>query len=857
MGVRGLLDYVSKTPESRQRVNLREAAKELREKSGKEPKLLCDYYSILYWLLSSCDHALIKCGEQSPYSIMYGGDLNRYSSAIRSFLDALRGLGVEPVFFVDGPPGSSMEEFPSRLPKWQARYLQKLERCADIQHVCDGNQNFLSVHWMLWEAASLQAVSALCSAGVEVVYCLGEADPRILKYHRSHGDESLGILSSDTDFVIAPGSVLYHTSFFEKDLVLELVSGTFDSLPDMTCDVITPHTVATSLGITEVQLLDLSVLCGNDFTREMNFDLSPWAVLGLRNSKVEVIAAWLQTEATPLLENKEMSVFFDEHPNYKAAIEHSHRAYCGGAEAKGGIRSPRNSALTRYVEEEVQSGRMSSSLLSVVNGVYWRTVVIGPITLGQPSFSDHTLSLRRCVYALFGLQHVREYGRTSSQTFTETRVNLGAHFADIDSTQILRTIRNFSVNSKLAILFHLVAGIMKLRYSFDISCLLSQGSLYNVNLEGEISSKAVLICASLLLVHQANARLRPSPRISSCDVDAILVTCLLLAANVPPCHSSTLPKTRAVTVAMWFSHVLEQVYMAASVIGLSASLDPPGSIFYPLAFVPFHLASAVENEDSVESVFGSNISEALAIFSIVIGLKPVLNLRAAILNQQHSLDFQDFLRLFESSLEQVVAMKESLTPKHGLCSLPPSKIDIGFETERREDNERETSILSDAPELELDMDFTASTADSIDRDVSSEAVAECDELSSIQEYVISEEHLYLSCESQKEETQVEQGGSCPPEVVERSSTTNSRELLRAMEKEEEGMEEGLVGKGERVASSDGTPRVLDAHIPEAVKSSQPAGDHDLPVVEHREKILSLISSHQVSKCLIIGYICCV
>ncbi len=836
MGVCGLLDYISKTPKSRQRVSLKEAALEVRERSCKDPKLLCDYFSIVYWLLSSCDHALIKQDQQSPYSILYGGNLNEYSSTIWNFVVALRELDVEPIFFVDGAPGSNLEEFQWKRTVWQGRYLQKMKRCADIQQVCNGNQDFLCVHWMLWEAASLQVQSTLRSAGVQLVYCLGEADSQLLDYHRSHNEESLGILSSDTDFAVAPGSVLYHTSLIDKDVVAELSSRNFDCPRDITCEVISPQSLAVSLEINEAQLMDLIVLCGNDFTRELSTILMPWAALGLTSTKVRDVALWLQTESTPLLENKEMAGFFAQHPQYKLAVEHSYRAYCGRGEVEAECDSS-HSTLVSYIKEEVQSGRMTSSILSILNGIYWKMAIVAPITLGQPSFNEHTLALRKCLYAILGLREVREYGRTGTQIFTEAVVELGSQFAGINSTQILQSLRGFSVDNQLAILFHLVVGCRSFHSTHNINSLLTEGWRDCVDSEEMLPSKAILVCSSLLLFEQANESLRPSPGISPCEIEAILVTCLLLAAGISPFQIQTLPSARSVSVAMWFSHVLEQVYMAGSFLGLSSALEPPGMIFYPLACMPFLLVSSFVDGSSVEMQYGHSVADAFAVFSEVVSLRPVLKLRAAILNQHRTSDLHHILHLFQSSLVLILARKESLSPKCRLHPNAPSKLEVSFDSEegRSEADERANSLSRDTPEFELDMDSYASTSENTSEDVSLEAAVESNELSSTQEYVISEEYLYLSSQSQKEEIVQEQGSS-PSEKLELHLNSASHLMPR---KEQE-------GKITESAETPASPHAVDDMPSGTDKGRQYTSRHDLPVMEHRQKILELIGSHQVS-----------
>jgi len=115
---------------------------------------------------------------------------------------ALGSIDIVPVFFIDGPPGTNQTDFVAKFSELKSRYLKKVELGAIIQQICDENNDLLQAKWSLREGVSTQVEFALKSAGVNVVYCLGEADYEMLKYLQSH-DCVCGILSTDTDFAVA------------------------------------------------------------------------------------------------------------------------------------------------------------------------------------------------------------------------------------------------------------------------------------------------------------------------------------------------------------------------------------------------------------------------------------------------------------------------------------------------------------------------------------------------------------------------------------------------------------------------------------------------------------------------------
>ena len=95
-----------------------------------------------------------------------------------------------------------------------------------------------------------------------LVYCLGEANSKILEYLQAHNN-ACGILSRDSDIAITAGFKLFLPDLFDLNHDLGICSNCINEYPeDTVCEVVTPARVANALNLRETQLADLSVLCG-------------------------------------------------------------------------------------------------------------------------------------------------------------------------------------------------------------------------------------------------------------------------------------------------------------------------------------------------------------------------------------------------------------------------------------------------------------------------------------------------------------------------------------------------------------------------------------------------------------------
>jgi len=125
---------------------------------------------------------------------------------------------------------------------------------------------------------------------------------------------------------------VFHCKFFDRDDVLGLRKPQLDSKPnDVMCEMITPESLAASLGIRPDDLKNLSVLTGNDYTQHLNRELKVHDKLQLTPPFVQAAATWLQHNTGELLDHPVVAQVCSEDPKYRAAISRTYHLYdeCG------------------------------------------------------------------------------------------------------------------------------------------------------------------------------------------------------------------------------------------------------------------------------------------------------------------------------------------------------------------------------------------------------------------------------------------------------------------------------------------------------------------------------------------------
>ena len=863
MGVRGLHSHILKAPKSRERLDLKQAAELIRKQTHKPAELLCDFYPVVKWLLASFESAQVQMGTLSPYSIMYGGILPESHQRIVDFVDALKSIDITPVFFVAGPPGSSRQSFDSLLPKLRQSYEKRLEQCSTIHQVCTNTQNLTRLKWILREDVAAQAEHTLQSCSVRLVHCVGATSASMLKYLRLHA-EVCGVLSSDTVFALAAQATLVLPELFDVDSVLGIDSDSIcTSCSSLVCEVVSPASLAGSLGLQEQQLADLAILCSDMFSGDHSSGRLPYEELGIDGYGIDAIAKWLQRQEPNclLLGSPALQKFCHDHPGSTKVFSDAYMMYHGDGSGKCtsvhlNFNSSNNvSASTldssdtedhcALVHSAVPPSIMSQKLTAITNGIYWRYLLPEAITLNQPSFSAISLPLRRKIYLLLGLKQVTEFGRTTSKSFDEVHVSLPA--SDIDPSS-LGVLCSLETDKRLLVLFNLVA-CSEAKLLSGLGGVMQRCVAECSKLDGAPSGKVVLVCASFLFLLMADHQHSPSPGVRICEFDALLVSCLACAAGLPPCRVAVLPPPRAISIAMLFTHVVQQVSLLATLLNLSSKLPPPSDVFYPLPYIAYHMASYAG--DSVEHPQPVQLSGAYGIFNTVFEFKSVLQLRAELFNCWKCPDIPRLLNLFDSAVKSLQPFKRLLTvwqnrPKSTSLSNrmgderdgETSGIDVGgFVWSQKEKSGAylDTSGKENGTEEWCGRECSRLDSSRLES-VSSDTALHCSsELPASEDYVASEENLYFAAQTLPHDT------SPPPDYITDATTLAAGDASVAQSKT--GMDEGDLEEEALSEIANGLevpPEILIAQRKQKVRAG-----HALPILKHRSEILELIASHQV------------
>ena len=807
MGVKGLLSYITDDDNNvLQTVELSQLATKIYYETKKTAKLLCDFMNLVANFLYPPVTKLTSCGDYPWYAQVTGADFHLIAERACNFVAALKHLGVEPVFFIDGARGTD-QSFEGKIHVLKDREARKLQDIFRLQQVCEhtvdkGNSMYIPCN------AIRQIEKSLKKAGAEIVYCNGEADPEIIHYAQSH-DEVCGILSNDSDFAITNGCVMFPIDTFDVNNSLGLLKDVLvdDKPGEIVCQVIYPTILADSLSIRKNQLPDLAVLCGTDYTRHLIPQLSVLTRLGVKGGGVESIAEWLKDKEMPLLQYQPMRELCNDHPELRVAVEQSYNNYT--LEPPQGIDNPQPAlsfASQRYhiIEKEARSGENNMLLPVAKKGVLWRIMIVENLTLGQPCLSSLLLPLCKVMYALLGVQKVREYGRSQMEAYDEVVVPVCAKPEDIDlGIQCFHSLRKLEESGKLVGMYRLMNTSLHMESISDIKKVVNgvvRGSQKLPNLPRLVQS--AMLCCCLKFIACLNKVSQPPLGLTDNELDAILVTCLTCATDgqIMPHIVNVMPSMRTFTVSEWFALILMHCYRVASLVGV-VSCPEPKQMFYQMAFVPYHLA--LEWHANLTTEKSSEIEYVRNAMNTALTLPSVETLRVYIFNPDELQPLSLLVTLFRNALDEVMENAQKLFP----CVMTMNNDHL-----IKEESCSEPGTGS----------------------VSSALQSECEPNKSVQQY-----HPTQSIGGTEHTHSIQPPADSKPSHQDAQFQSLKEAIDRAM--------------ASRSHQSSSSP--LKAKLKSLSRMSLSArqralkeciwGKKELPVMEHRQMILNLISNHQV------------
>ena len=656
MGVYGLTKYYCTHPRARKKVSLRHLAQKMFSRTGKKAKLLCDYLAILSPMVSQVHQILTILRQESSFYCDKNFEI--YARKITSFVEAFQHLGIDLVVFVDGPHGVNEVQFKAKFSTLKDRFMSDLQAQHDLQQESSMNKQFIDLT-PTPTLLRMQCLMTLESAGVEIIYCLGEADQELGLYARTH-PEVCGILSTDSDFIIMEGSTLfpYDQLKFTHALIHGIHSkpDNVDKTEDITCEAVSPSTIARALGIKEEQLPDLAILCGNDFTKPFNHLLSRKLKkdLMLEATDVKSVAKWLRGKEVPLINYRPFNAFCNNHPEYKNAVMYTYDFYSRDYSSLGVVSSK-------------QSYNFYLAILLGVSkcGIWWDDVTPVRLTLGSPCIQELLLPLRKIIYFLLGIKSVTEFGSTQVKSFAETSILLPKHdeSADLQSSKF----RDMGTNEKLLGFLYLTVNPLKFgNHVEDIGNVpeLVASECASLDLPECLSTKAIFVCSCLQLIAYLNQHSTPKLNLSHAELDALLVTCLscCIELKLPHDFASLTRSIRSNTIKFWFLRILSHAYLLASLLGLSDSLPQPKDLFSPMVFLLLHniVTQNSECDKSRELIAMHTIWKKFMSFSSVTALSSAMFTRKAIKSPALRADIE-ILCLFANALTEVASHRDILT----------------------------------------------------------------------------------------------------------------------------------------------------------------------------------------------------
>lgn len=885
MGVQGLLQYILNNPSTREKIELRQFAEAHLQRTGKQPEILCDLVCVVDWLLSSLDYALVESDTEPPYCLLYCGVLKHYSERVLSFVHVLQSLGLSVVFCVEGCPATK-EQFGALYEAYYTRCHRMQQEAVNILRICASNQDMTRLQWTLKDSVLSHVIFTLESAdNVRLMYCW-QVLPRAISYMQCN-KHVCGILSSNASYAVAAGCGLILLDLLSLNVHNSTPSlAALETDQDLSCEIVWSTWLASSLDLTVHQLADMAILCGNEYTVFLNANLQLVHALGVSDAGIAEVAEWLRNQNVHLCAIPEMAKFLKSNPGYQRAITDSYRAYLSTKESPSPDMKEKYPVLQSVVSA---GGVLSPQMMSVVAGnMYWRPALIEPEVLNSPRFCDITILIRTFVYALVDVPRVTEFGYiTANSSLTKIPVDV-VHSADVN----ISTLLSFPKNVRISILYHFVTSPQVLESPEYLEALVSAAKVEGEAAESDIPSSRILLFSAMFFMRTSNQRLVPSPNIFMCELDAILATVLYSVAGFPLLGVTHIPPGKGVTLASWFSHLLDQVYWLASCLGLSRDLPAPGAMFSAHQYIPFHLASSMCDDSEECSIpdISSDLKQVCALYQEMWELAPVLEMRAKLLDERVS-SISTVLRVFDSAVEAITAsqtlrdlakelerqapapLPSTTTPPDtgGLHSELDSAIESGADSALPFSRE-ELSSTQECNATEEDHFFSSQSLDP--SDVRSESCEDDeDSMRSVLDGEAGDQmdvRALGASEMGDEGCLVETSAAVLSRVVQDSSmdgivmSEEGRLVMAEVvtptdllpEKSEVTMDEVVlpeleVAQGEIVVKKGASKRDSckvasgKSRKPWKRKASAKAVKRDLPIMEHRSKILKLVREHKV------------
>ena len=562
MGVSGLMTYIK--DHSKKVASTVDLVRLADQKRTKDPTgagkalLLCDYAAVVRVLET------IILEKQPKYCSYYGCDTRLLSLKFESFIKSLRSIGVEPVFFSDGP--ADEEGFEAKFEARKERQVQKLERSRKWEEAVRRPKNETPEnlpHPLCYTVCDY----VLQEHKVKCLVSSCEADIVLIDYCKTRPN-ALGILSNDTDFAIADGCQLLplDCDFFDfRDAM-----GFFGEnkcrvgIAFLPCRYITCRTLAKCLNphMRKENMPWFAMLLGNDYTRQYAYDVRRQFCIQERDKakRIDRIVQWICQG------NAQQMVWGKEFEGFNKACQFSKRLYSG--------------ELQYTIPKDVIATKLSVVFLSLERGMYWQQPVAEAPSLKLPLPYAVSQPIRSIAYALFGHPEVTEYGHRSC----ESDGSLQVHGQDL--RMVREALQCRGVFARAAALHHLVNIPL---HSLDQQLMQSAAALEDLTVkitEQEVLRGIIAVSTLTYLVSVKGLELEKNEIRGS--LLALAATTAGVRGDINIGQPNPDPFLRAVSLSSTISVSLLSLYYIAELLDLAPKAS---DIFCSSVFVPAYMAA--------------------------------------------------------------------------------------------------------------------------------------------------------------------------------------------------------------------------------------------------------------------------
>ena len=614
MGVKGLLKYIRNCPTGVKPEPL-VLSTETKRKSRDDPTaakaiLVCDFIAIVFWLLDIV-HDAKKSSER--YIALYGADFKEYTSRLIRFVEMLRHIDIEPVFFWDGPRGSG-KEYEMKLSTWEKRTKDSLEVILSHSLITkyDAKTEVKFGKRIMQPLIVTELVMALQEANIELITCKGEADNLMAEYMRVHGNVC-GILTNDTDMMLMHGVTAIHYKLFDQEDALKLSDGHIPEdykIAEVHCGAISPGYLARRLKIDEKCLPALSILCGNDFTTDLNDKLDiKKSVFGYINydyvrvhEYIKTVLSWIKDnedackEPASFLAIHEIADVCEKEPRYTAAVHHSYAFYtCSHPGAVAAVMTASSdlatdssfhqsdsdssvstaaSPLCNFIASEVRCLKIDRMCLPVVNnGILWRDE-IEQLDDKLHCIYDVLQPVRVIIYKLLCCESVTEFGQSKINEYVRKQIEILSPCMPEDLNTLRKEIFREQKISLLVEVFKDPYRIILLQpFTESLKVLPPTTRVPHIG--------SLLACVCFVYLNRNNL-------IPEDYVTPLLQSFFYCSLKKLPPRISARPGPTGITISSHLMITLTHARWFLSLLGIHEELPLPSCVFQPYVYIPLH-----------------------------------------------------------------------------------------------------------------------------------------------------------------------------------------------------------------------------------------------------------------------------